>query len=67
MEQRLTYLLNTCKSGNLPAVDQQELSSLIMDYFVSDGSDPEWSEDECLSEPDVGNTQSVCLSLLILH
>ena len=39
-EQQLASLLNTCKSGNLPATDQQELSSLIMDYFVPNGSDP---------------------------
>ena len=52
-EKQLASLLNTCKLGNLPAADQHELSSLIMDYFVSSGSDPEWSSDECSSKPDV--------------
>ena len=64
MEQRLTSLLNTCKSGNFPAADQCELSSLIPDYFVSNGPDPEWSDDEGLSEPD---NEIHSLSLRILH
>ena len=59
MEQ-LTSLLITCKSGNFPATDQQELSSLIMNYFVSNVHDPEWSDDECSSEPDI-EIQSVRL------
>ena len=28
-------------------------SRLITDYFISDGSDPEWSDDECLWEPNI--------------
>ena len=67
MERRLTSLLNACESENLPAADQRELSSLITDNFVSDGSDPEWSDDECWLEPSV-EIHSRCLSsMLILH
>ena len=60
MEGRLASLLNTCKSGNLPPADQHEFSSLITGYFVSDGSDPEWSDNECSSEPDV-EIHSLCV------
>ena len=47
MEKQLAILLNSCKSGNLPAQDQVELSDLITDYFVSDShGDYEWSDDD---------------------
>ena len=36
------------------------ITSFLMDYFLSDGSDPEWSDDECLSEPDV-EIYSLCV------
>ena len=64
--EQLASLLNTCKSGNFPATEQREFSSLIMNYFVSNLYDPEWSDDECSSEPDI-EIQSVHLSLFILH
>uniref|UniRef100_UPI003AF53BB4 hypothetical protein n=1 Tax=Thiolapillus sp. TaxID=2017437 RepID=UPI003AF53BB4 len=53
MEQRLAFLLNSCKSGNLPAQDQVELSDLITEYVVSDSHpDQEWSDDDFQSESD---------------
>lgn len=53
MEQRLAFLLNSCKSGNLPAQEQVELSDLITEYFVSDSHpDQEWSDDDFQSESD---------------
>jgi len=33
--EQLASLLNTCKSGNFPATEQWEFSSLIMNYFIS--------------------------------
>ena len=58
MDRRIASLLNSCKSGNLPAVDQQELNSLIADYFVPNGVDSEWSDDDFSSESDTDPTET---------
>ena len=57
--ERLAFLLNSCKSGNLPAQDQVELSDLITEYFVSDSHpDHKWSDDDFELESDA--EQAAC-------